>query len=43
MVGTVESTSLRELSAPMSLVEKNDGSGNPLTYGVFVPSDRASG
>ncbi|WP_405174164.1 hypothetical protein MHI27_15970 [Paenibacillus sp. FSL H8-0261] len=39
MVGSVESTSLRELSAPMSLVEKNDGSGNPLTYGVFVPSD----
>lgn len=38
MVGTVESTSLRELSAPMSLVEKNDGSGNPLTYGIFVPS-----
>lgn len=26
VVGSVESTSLRELSAPMSLVEKNDGS-----------------
>lgn len=39
MVGTVESTSLRELSAPMSLVEKNDSAGNPLTYGVFVPSE----
>ncbi|KQX51669.1 golvesin C-terminal-like domain-containing protein [Paenibacillus sp. Root444D2] len=39
MVGSVESTSLRELSAPMSLVEKNDGAGNALTYGVFVPSE----
>jgi hypothetical protein len=39
MIGTVESTGLWELTAPMSLVEKNDGEGAAYTYGVFVPSD----
>ncbi|CAG7657587.1 Ig-like domain-containing protein [Paenibacillus allorhizosphaerae] len=39
MVGTVESTGLWELTAPMSLVEKNDGADAAYTYGVFLPSD----
>ncbi|WP_158289343.1 cadherin-like beta sandwich domain-containing protein [Paenibacillus flagellatus] len=40
MVGTVESTGLWELTAPMALVEKKDAAGNPRTYGVYVPADR---
>lgn len=39
MIGTVESTGLWELTAPMSLVEKNNGNGSAFTYGVFVPAD----
>ncbi|MFK7695564.1 hemoblobin-interacting domain-containing protein [Paenibacillus sp. HJGM_3] len=38
MVGTVESTGLWELTAPMSLVEKAGDGGAALTYGVFAPS-----
>ncbi|MEK8129127.1 hypothetical protein WMW72_14575 [Paenibacillus filicis] len=38
MVGTVESVGLWQLTAPMGLVEKADGNGGALTYGVFVPS-----
>ncbi|MEK3913783.1 hypothetical protein NSU08_21350 [Paenibacillus sp. FSL H7-0331] len=38
MIGSVESTGLRELTAPMSLVEKNKGTENAVSYGVFVPS-----
>lgn len=38
MIGTVESTGLWELTAPMSLVEKNGSAGEALTYGIFVPS-----
>ncbi|MBB6731252.1 hypothetical protein [Cohnella zeiphila] len=39
MIGTAESTGLWQLTAPMSLVEKRDGDGNPLTYGVFVSAE----
>ncbi|MDR6878821.1 cadherin-like beta sandwich domain-containing protein [Bacillus sp. 3255] len=38
MTGTVESTGLWELTAPMSLVEKPDASGSPFTYGLFIPA-----
>lgn len=38
MIGTVESTGLWEMTAPMSLVEKNDSTGAAYSYGVFVPS-----
>ncbi|MFE5323767.1 hypothetical protein ACFQ88_34320 [Paenibacillus sp. NPDC056579] len=38
MIGTVESIGLWELTAPMSLVEKNDDTGASFTYGVFIPA-----
>lgn len=40
MTGTVESTGLWELTAPMSLVEKPDASGSPFTYGLFIPAEQ---
>lgn len=39
MIGTVESTGLWELTAPMSLVEKNGGGSGAFTYGLFVPAE----
>lgn len=39
MIGTVESTGLWELTAPMSLVQKNSAGNEPLTYGLFVPAE----
>jgi hypothetical protein len=39
-VGTVESTGLWELTAPMALVEKKDAADMPYTYGLYVPADR---
>ncbi|MGG1554219.1 cadherin-like beta sandwich domain-containing protein [Paenibacillus ferrarius] len=39
MAGTVESTGLWELTAPMSLVEKKLGTGDAFTYGVYVPAE----
>ncbi|GAA3400997.1 cadherin-like beta sandwich domain-containing protein [Paenibacillus hodogayensis] len=38
MAGTVESTGLWELTAPMSLVEKKTPAGDPFTYGLYIPS-----
>ncbi|MFE5321546.1 cadherin-like beta sandwich domain-containing protein [Paenibacillus sp. NPDC056579] len=37
VVGTVESTGLWELTAPLALVEK-PGTNGPLTYGVYIPA-----
>lgn len=40
MAGTAESTGLWELTAPMSLVEKKNAAGNPVTYGLYIPSEQ---
>ena len=39
MTGTVESTGLWELTAPMSLVEKRNAAGSPFTYGLYIPAE----